>query len=60
MGNRVLAALKTVPVHVGVLQAAVVLLEAAEFATVDETARETVATTITLLRVAMKLGSDAV
>ncbi|KAB7833561.1 hypothetical protein [Streptomyces mobaraensis] len=46
-----LAALHTVPVQVGVLQAAVVLLE--NLTPEDDAARETVATTVTLLRTAM-------
>ncbi|WP_079027451.1 hypothetical protein [Streptomyces rimosus] len=54
-----LAALQTVPVHVGVLQAAVVLLEEAERAEGDERARETVSATVALLRAAMKPAGEA-
>ncbi|MEV5508797.1 hypothetical protein [Streptomyces orinoci] len=55
-----LAVLKTVPVQVGVLQAAVVLLEEAARTTEDKAAHETVTATIGLLRAAMKADGNAV
>jgi len=48
-----LAALRTVPVHIGVLQAAVVLLENAERETADEGIRTAVQETVGLLHEAM-------
>ncbi|MFJ8248852.1 hypothetical protein [Streptomyces sp. NPDC094466] len=47
-----LAALQTVPVHVGVLEAAVLLLEDLGPASGDETARTAASTTAALLRAA--------
>ncbi|MFF3277519.1 hypothetical protein ACFYWU_42385 [Streptomyces chrestomyceticus] len=54
-----LAALQTVPVQVGALQAATVLLEEVERTADDEKTRETVTATITLLRAAMKPACEA-
>ncbi|MEU2608850.1 hypothetical protein ACH0CM_20615 [Streptomyces albus] len=49
-----LAALQTRPVHVGVLQAAALLLEETARAGEDETVRSTAAATAGLLRAAME------
>jgi hypothetical protein len=48
-----LAAIQTVPVHVGVLQAAVVLLEEMGHTSEDEATRAAVGTTVTMLRTAI-------
>ncbi|MFG2227653.1 hypothetical protein [Streptomyces sp. NPDC048644] len=53
-----LAAIETVPVHVGVLQAAAALLEESARTSDDETARTAAATTIRLLHTAMGQGSE--
>ncbi|QDQ09217.1 hypothetical protein FH965_00405 [Streptomyces spectabilis] len=53
-----LAALRTVPVHVGVLQAAVVLLEEAERVDQDAARAATTATTVELLKAAIAQVSD--
>ncbi|WP_434600017.1 hypothetical protein [Streptomyces sp. A5-4] len=51
-----LAAIQTVPVHVGVLQAAMVLLEEAGRSSEDETMKAAIVTTVTMLRTAMDQG----
>jgi hypothetical protein len=48
-----LAAIQSVPVHVGVLQAAVVLLEEMGRTSEDEATRAVVGTTVTMLRTAI-------
>jgi hypothetical protein len=52
-----LAALQTVPVHIGVLEAAALQLEDRAQSHEDEAARETAAATATLLRTAMEQRS---
>ncbi|MER7998367.1 hypothetical protein [Streptomyces sp. NPDC095613] len=53
-----LAALQTVPVHVGVLQAAVVLLEETARTGEDDASRSAAATTVDMLRTAIGRGSE--
>ncbi|WP_030674397.1 hypothetical protein [Streptomyces sp. NRRL B-1347] len=53
-----LAALRTVPVHVGVLQAAVVLLEEAERVDQDAARAATTATTVELLKAAIAQAAE--
>ncbi|MFF8959515.1 hypothetical protein [Streptomyces sp. NPDC014894] len=53
-----LAAIHTVPVHVGVLQAAIVLLEEMGRNSDDEPTRHTVDTTVALLRAAANQRPD--
>ncbi|MEW2529074.1 hypothetical protein [Streptomyces sp. NPDC047071] len=53
-----LAALRTVPVHVGVLQAAVILLEEAEHADQDAVRAATTASTVALLKAALAQAAD--
>ncbi|MFH8620163.1 hypothetical protein ACH4E8_34485 [Streptomyces sp. NPDC017979] len=53
-----LAAIHTVPVHVGVLQAAIVLLEEMGRVSEDETAKATVDSTVALLREAVEQRPD--
>ncbi|WP_411104066.1 hypothetical protein [Streptomyces sp. cmx-4-9] len=50
----VLAALQSVPIHLGVLQAAVVLLESTACASHDAQTRAAAAATVDLLRAAME------
>ncbi|MFI7103222.1 hypothetical protein ACIBK8_28180 [Streptomyces sp. NPDC050161] len=53
-----LAAIETVPVHVGVLQAAAALLEETARTSDDEAAKAAAATTIRLLHAAMSQASE--
>ncbi|MBB5938623.1 hypothetical protein [Streptomyces zagrosensis] len=55
-----LAALRPVPVHIGVLQAAVVLLEDTEQRAEDEGTLAATRETVTLLRAAMDRGVESV
>lgn len=51
-----LAAIQTVPVHLGLLEAAAVLLEEAGRTSEDEATRAAVVTTVAMLRTAMDHG----
>ncbi|MER8233240.1 hypothetical protein [Streptomyces sp. NPDC094049] len=55
-----LAAVRTIPVQTGLLQAAVVLLEEMERTTGDENTRSTAAATVQLLRTAVAGSPDPV